>query len=265
MPNDLLASGVILRFEAFAVENIPLIKKGDDLAQIICERADVLDGDVIIIASTIVGKAEGRTFSLEGIIPGAEAVEFSKHIRFTPTFIQAVLERSRECLIPSPVLLVEMKNGHICINAGIDESNVEGEMLLELPADPDASAECIGKGIESYTGTQISVIITDTNGRAFKRGQTGVAVGVYRIHPLKDWRGQKDLFGKELKITEEAVADEIAGTSNLLMGEGNGGCPVVIIRGLKLRSNESTSVNEMYRTDEEDLIKKSLRYLRDRG
>ncbi len=244
------------------MENIPLIKKEDDIAQIICERTDILDGDVIVIASTIVGKAEGRTFSLGDIVPGAEAVEFSKHIRFTPEFIQAVLERSRECLISSPVLLVEMKNGHICINAGIDESNVEEEMLLELPADSDASAAYIGKGIESYTGTQISVIITDTNGRAFKRGQTGVAVGVYRIHPLKDWKGQKDLFGKELKITEEAVADEIAGAANLLMGEGNGGYPVVIIRGLKLRSKDSASVKEMYRSDEEDLIKKSLKYLR---
>ncbi len=244
------------------MENIPLIKKEDDIAQIICERTDILDGDVIVIASTIVGKAEGRTFSLGDIVPGAEAVEFSKHIRFTPEFIQAVLERSRECLISSPVLLVEMKNGHICINAGIDESNVEEEMLLELPADSDASAAYIGKGIESCTGTQISVIITDTNGRAFKRGQTGVAVGVYRIHPLKDWKGQQDLFGKELKITEEAVADEIAGAANLLMGEGNGGCPVVIIRGLKLRSKDSASVKEMYRSDEEDLIKKSLKYLR---
>lgn len=244
------------------MENIPLIKKEDDIAQIICERTDILDGDVIVIASTIVGKAEGRTFSLGDIVPGAEAVEFSKHIRFTPEFIQAVLERSRECLISSPVLLVEMKNGHICINAGIDESNVEEEILLELPADSDASAAYIGKGIESYTGTQISVIITDTNGRAFKRGQTGVAVGVYRIHPLKDWKGQKDLFGKELKITEEAVADEVAGAANLLMGEGNGGYPVVIIRGLKLRSKDSASVKEMYRSDEEDLIKKSLKYLR---
>lgn len=264
MPNDLLAPGVILRFEAFAVENIPLIKKGDDIAQIICERTDILEGDVIVIASTIVGKAEGRSFSLEGIVPGAEAVEFSKKIRFTPEFIQAVLERSRECLIASPVLLVEMKNGHICINAGIDESNVEDDILLDLPADSDASAEYIGKRIESITDTQISVIITDTNGRAFKRGQTGVAVGVYRIHPIKDWKGQKDLFGKELKITEEAVSDEIAGAANLLMGEGNGGCPVIIVRGLNVRSKDSASVTEMYRSDEEDLIKRSLKYLRDR-
>lgn len=251
-----------MRFEAFAVKNIPFIKKGDDIAQIICERTNILDGDIIVIASTIVGKAEGRTFSLKDIVPGQDAIELSQHVRFPPAFVQAVLDRSKECLIPSPVLLVEMKNGHICINAGIDESNVEDEMFLDLPVNPDASAEYIGKRIESLTGTQISVIITDTNGRAFKRGQTGVAVGVYCIHPLKDWKGQKDLFGKELKITEEAVADEIAGASNLLMGEGNDGCPVVIIRGLKLRCEDNASVKEMYRSDNEDIIKKSL--LRDR-
>lgn len=253
-----------LRFEAFTVENIPLIKKGDDIAQIICERTDIFDGDVIVIASTIVGKAEGNIFSLDGIIPSAEAIEFSKHNRFSPGFIQAVLDRSKQCLVSSPIMLVEMKNGHVCINAGIDESNVEGGMLLDMPANSDVSAEHIGKNIENATGTHISVVITDTNGRAFKLGQTGVAVGVYRLHPLKDWRGQKDLFGKELNITEESVADEIAGAANLLMGEGDGGCPVVIIRGLNLRSQEQTSVKEMYRSDEEDIIKKSLRYLRDR-
>ena len=252
-----------MKFEAFAVENIPLIKKGDDIGQIICERTDIVDGDVIVIASTIVGKAEGRTFTLEGIVPGTKAVEISKNSKFSPGFIQTVLDRSNECLISSPILLVEMKNSHICINAGIDESNVEGEVFLELPTDSDMSAESIGKKIESSTGTHISVIITDTNGRAFKIGQTGVAVGVYRIHPLKDWRGQRDLFGKELKVTEESVADEIAGAANLLMGEGNGGYPVVIIRGLKLRSQDNVSVKEMYRSDKEDLIKKSLKYLRD--
>ena len=252
-----------MKFEAFAVENIPLIKKGDDIGQIICERTDIVDGDVIVIASTIVGKAEGRTFTLEGIVPGTKAVEISKNSKCSPGCIQTVLDRSNECLISSPILLVEMKNGHICINAGIDESNVEGEVFLELPTDSDMSAESIGKKIESSTGTHISVIITDTNGRAFKIGQTGVAVGVYRIHPLKDWRGQRDLFGKELKVTEESVADEIAGAANLLMGEGNGGYPVVIIRGLKLRSQDNVSVKEMYRSDKEDLIKKSLKYLRD--
>lgn len=252
-----------MKFEAFAVENIPLIKKGDDIGQIICERTNIVDGDVIVIASTIVGKAEGRTFTLQGIVPGTKAVEISKNSKFSPGFIQAVLDRSNECLISSPILLVEMKNGHICINAGIDESNVEGEVFLELPTDSDMGAESIGKKIESSTGTHISVIITDTNGRAFKIGQTGVAVGVYRIHPLKDWRGQRDLFGKELKVTEESVADEIAGAANLLMGEGNGGYPVVIIRGLKLRSQDNASVKEMYRSDKEDLIKKSLKYLRD--
>lgn len=256
---------MILKFEAIAVENIPLIKKGDDIAQIICERSDILDDDIIVIASTIVGKAEGMTFTLEGIVPSAKAIEISKNSKFSPNFIQAVLDRSNDCLISSPILLVEMKNGHTCINAGIDESNVEGAVFLELPEDPDMSAESIGKKIEIATGMRISVIITDTNGRAFKIGQTGVAVGVYRLHPLKDWRGQKDLFGKELKITEESVADEIAGAANLLMGEGNGGYPIVIVRGLKLRSDDDTSVKEMYRSDREDLIKKSLKYLRDKA
>ncbi|MDW7731032.1 MAG: coenzyme F420-0:L-glutamate ligase [Methanolobus sp.] len=251
-----------MKMEAFTVENVPLIKVGDDIASIICENADVRDNDIIVIASTIVAKAEGRIFRLEDIEAGEEAKRVAAEHNADPRFIQAVLDRSREVLMDFPILLVETRNGHVCIKAGIDGSNVEKGFLIELPEDPDASAANIGKAIEEMSGKQVSVIVTDTNGRAFKIGQTGVAVGLYRIHPIKNWIGKKDLFGNTLEITEESVADEIAGMANLLMGEGDGGYPVVIIRGLEMRSDEETSVKEMYRPDREDLIKKGLRSLR---
>lgn len=253
-----------MRYEAFAIENVPLIQKGNDIAQIICNRAEIFNNDIIVIASTIVAKAEGAFIYTENITPSSEAIDFSRKNRFTPEFVQAILDRSSECFVSSPIMLVQMNNGHVCINAGIDESNVEGEKLLDMPENPDLSAQLIGEKIEKLTHKKISIIITDTNGRAFKIGQIGVAVGVYRLHPIKDWKGQKDLFGKELKITEESIADELAGAANLLMGEGDGGYPVVIIRGLNLRANQSTSIKEMHRSDEQDIIKKSLRYLRDK-
>ncbi|WP_394698098.1 coenzyme F420-0:L-glutamate ligase [uncultured Methanolobus sp.] len=249
-----------MKMHVFTVENIPIIKKGDDIASIICERTSIEDNDVIVIASTIVAKAEGRMFRLEDITAGDEAKQIADKHGLDARFVQAVLNRSNEILVDYPIFLVETDNGHVCIKAGIDESNVDKGYLIDLPVDSDRSAKTIGEGIETRTGKMVSVIVTDTNGRAFKIGQTGIAIGVYRIHPIKNWKGQKDLFGNILAITEEAIADEIAGAANLLMGEGDGGCPVVIVRGLELRSDDG-SIKEMYRSDREDIIKKGLRCL----
>ncbi len=249
-----------LKMQAFTVENIPLIRKGDDVASIICQRADIEDNDIIVIASTIIAKAEGRVFRLEDIIAGDKAEKIADKHCLDPRFIQAVLDRSREVLVEHPILLVETLNGHVCIKAGIDDSNVDMGYFADLPEDADHSARTIGEKIEKLTGKKISIILTDTNGRAFKTGQTGIAIGVYKIHPIKNWKGKKDLFGNKLEITEEAIADEIAGAANLLMGEGDGGYPVVILRGLGMRSDEA-SIKEMYRNDREDIIKKGLRCL----
>ncbi len=250
-----------LKLEAFTIENIPMIKKGDDLAKIICKNTDIQDYDIVVIASTIVSKSEGRTFTLDNVTPSRRALEIAHKNDEDSRFIQAVLDRSRECLVGSPILLVETLNGHVCIKAGIDDSNVENGLLLELPADPDSSAKQIADDIRKLTSKRVSVVITDTNGRSFKIGQTGVAVGVAHIKPIKDWCGEKDLFGKVLEITEEGVADEIAGTANLLMGEGDGGNPVVIIRGLLMYVESVVTIKDTYRPDGEDVIRKGLRSL----
>ncbi|WP_292467089.1 coenzyme F420-0:L-glutamate ligase [Methanolobus sp.] len=249
-----------MKMQAFTVENIPLIKERDNIASIICERTSIEDNDIIVIASTIVSKAEGRMFRLEDITAGEDAKRIADKHGIDARFVQAVLDRSHEVLVEFPILLVETDNGHVCIKAGIDESNVDKGYMADLPTDPDQSAKNIGEGIEHQTGKKVSIIVTDTNGRSFKIGQTGIAIGVYKIHPIKNWKGQKDLFGNILEITEEAIADEIAGAANLLMGEGDGGYPVVILRGLEFRSEEG-SIREMYRSKREDIIKKGLRCL----
>jgi coenzyme F420-0:L-glutamate ligase/coenzyme F420-1:gamma-L-glutamate ligase len=133
--------------------------------------------------------------------------------------------------------------------------------LIYPPENPDASASRIGEELEKLSEKKLSVIVTDTNGRAFKIGQTGAAIGVYKIKPVKRWIGEKDLFGKVLEITEEAVVDELAGAANLLMGEGAGGTPVIVIRGLDYYCKENTSIKEIYRPEEKDIIKKGLRCL----
>ncbi|AKB34703.1 Coenzyme F420:L-glutamate ligase [Methanosarcina siciliae C2J] len=250
-----------MKFEAIAVENIPLIQKGDDLPSIICERIELQDRDIIVIASTIVAKAEGETFRLENITPGEEALAIASRTGKDARFIQAVLSKSKEVFVEAPFMLVTTLAGHTCVNAGVDESNIEEGFLLYSPENPDSSASILGARLENISGKKLSVIITDTNGRAFKIGQTGVAIGIYKIKPIKRWIGEKDLFDKVLEITEEAVADELAGAANILMGEGAGGIPVVVIRGLDHYCEEETSMSENYRPEDMDVIKKGLRCL----
>ncbi len=242
-----------------AVENIPLIEKGDDIAEMICRNApEIADKDIVVIASTIVSKSLGLTFREEDIVPDSEAERIAALNGKDPHFVRAVLDESLEVFTEAPFMLVRNKNGHVCINAGIDASNVGNGLLLKLPENPDSHAAAIGKSIEQKTGRKISVIITDTNGRAFKDGQTNVAIGLYNIKAIRRWIGEKDLYGMVLEISEEAVVDEIAGAANLVMGEGGGGVPAVIVRGLDLYTDEAVSITDMYRDEEKDVIIHSL-------
>ncbi len=242
----------------FAVENIPLIKQGDDIALILSEQTELKERDIVVISSTIVSKSEGRIVSLDSVKATQRAKTIAKRNDNDPRFVQAVLDESEEILLESPFLLVRTRNGSICVNAGIDHSNVEGkENILLLPEDPDESARKLKESILKYTGKKTSVIITDTNGRAFRIGQTGAAIGIAGIKATRDWRGTRDLFGRVLEVKNEAIVDEIAGFANILMGEGSGGTPIVIIRGLNLY-HESYGIRELFRPEKEDVIRRAL-------
>ena len=221
-----------MNISLFTVPDIPLIHEGDDIAMIICERFDLHDHDIVTIASTIVAKAEGRVVDLSDIVPSDRAITIAEQNDGDPRLVQVVLDESREILLESPFLLVETQNGNVCVNAGVDGSNIDGDCVLLLPEDSDKSAKRIRDEIYAMTTRKVSVIITDTNGRAFRDGQTGVAIGISGITPTRDWRGRCDLFGKVLEVANEAVVDEIAGAANLLFGEGGDGTPVVVVRGL---------------------------------
>ncbi len=243
--------------KAFVVEGIPLIKKGDDLASIISSRFEIENKDIVVICSTVVSKAEGRIKDLNDYIPSEKSLNIAKRLWKDARIIQAVLDESDEVLIDYPILLVKAKFGNICINAGIDASNVEKGKILLPPLNPQRSAEKIRKRIEELTGKKVGVIITDTNGRCFRRGVVGFAIGVSGVKAMKNWIGKKDLYGNVLEITVECVADEIAAFANLLMGEGGDGTPVVIIRGLDLIGDGS--VDEIYRSEDEDVIRKAIK------
>lgn len=233
------------------VKGLPSIREGDDLAGMIVERFPLRDGDVVCIASTVVSKSEGRSKRLEEYVPSARATEIAEDLDKDPRFVQAVLDESEDVLLDRPFLLVATRFGHIGVNAGIDKSNVSMGRILLLPEDPTASADRIRRGLKK----DCAVIVTDTCGRPFRCGVAGVAIGWSGIAALRDWRGKRDLEGRELEITLEAIVDEIAGMANFLMGEGGDGTPVVVVRGLE----HPRSGGGVFRPRELDVIRDRLK------
>jgi coenzyme F420-0:L-glutamate ligase/coenzyme F420-1:gamma-L-glutamate ligase len=215
--------------QVFLVHGLPVVRENDNLALLIGSLFQIQDGDVVCIASTIVAKSEGRFRNLADYHPGPRATKIAEAIGKDPRFVQAVIDESAEILFEQPFILSVTRFGHIGVNAGIDQSNVGDDRILLLPLDPQASAE----RIRSKLGKDCAVIITDTCGRPFRCGVAGVAIGRSGVAALRDWRGVADMHGRKLEITLEAIADEIAGMANLLMGEAGDGTPVAIIRGLK--------------------------------
>ncbi|HWQ20349.1 MAG TPA: coenzyme F420-0:L-glutamate ligase [Methanotrichaceae archaeon] len=225
-------SQIEVSLQGYIIRDLPVVKEGDDLASMIVSRFELLDGDILAIASTIVAKSEGRFRLLDDYKPSDRAIALAGPLGKDPRFVQAVLDESEEILLETPFLLSVTRFGHIGVNAGIDQSNVgEGKILL-LPENPGASAERIRDDLRAKHGKDCAVMITDTCGRPFRCGVAGVAIGCAGIGALKDWRGKRDIHGRTLEITLEAVADEVAGMANMLMGEAGDGTPAAVLRGL---------------------------------
>jgi len=249
--------------ELNGVADLPEIRPGDDIADLVADRAALEPGDVLTVASTIVSKAEGRTANLEDYPVSGRAEEIADRIakladeEKDPRFAQAVLEESTELLIDAPFLLTETRFGHICVNAGIDRSNVPDHDLLLLPKRPTESAERIRAGLERRGLEDVAVIVTDTCGRPFRHGQRGVALGWAGMPASRDWRGELDRDGHELGVTVQSVVDELAAAANLGTGEGAGGTPAVVVRGWDFGNHEGS--DELFRSVESDFVRQSLR------
>ena len=243
-----------VRIEAFTVANVPSVKEGDDITDFL-QNVDLRDGDVVVVASTIISKAEGLMQSLETFSPSERARRIAERLHEDPRFIEAVLGETTETLIDHPFFLVVSKFGQVCVNAGLDRSNVAEGFVLLLPHDPSENARQLRDRIRDRFGKNVAVIITDTCGRAFREGQTGVGIGFAGIAAMKDWRGVKDLGGKALEITNEGVGDEIAGLANLMMGEAAAGTPIVIVRGISYEDRDCP----VFRSEETDIIRRAIR------
>jgi coenzyme F420-0:L-glutamate ligase/coenzyme F420-1:gamma-L-glutamate ligase len=226
------------------LENIPLIKKGDDLSEIIIaclkhQNISLIDGDIIVIAQKIISKSEGRLIELTTIVPSKKAKALAKITLKDARFIELVLKESKKVIRSGlNTLIVEHKHGFICANAGIDHSNVSenGEKsdnwVLLLPENSDESARIIKEKLQNKLSVRIGILIIDSHGRAWRNGTVGVTIGISGIPGLVDLRGQKDLFGYKLKVTTIGASDELAAGASLLMGQASEGTPCIHVREL---------------------------------
>lgn len=250
------------RLTLTALDGIPLVHAGDDLAQLVLsgiERADMelQDGDLLVLAQKIVSKAEGRTVNLNTVEASERALTIAREVKKDPREVELVLRESRSVLRQRPgLIIVEHRLGFVCANAGIDHSNVDlGEdTVLLLPADPDRSARSLRQALRERTGTDIGVLIIDSHGRAWRLGTVGVAIGVAGVPALLDLRGEPDLFGRRLQITQVGIADEISAAASALMGQDQQATPVVHIRGFPYPL-AAASLSDLIRPAEEDLFR----------
>lgn len=224
------------RLELIGVDGLPEINPGDDLAELIVTRINLLPGDVVVIAQKIVSKSEGRTRSLAEVTASDEAVRLAAHLvaRPDPRMVQVVLDESVRVLRSDRVLITETRHGYICANSGVDHSNVPGrDVVTLLPEDPDATAERMRSRLREMTGAAVGVIVSDTFGRPWRLGIVNVALGVAGLPALMDLRRSRDDADQELHATVLAIADEVAAAAGLVMGKTRR-TPVVVVRGLEL-------------------------------
>jgi coenzyme F420-0:L-glutamate ligase / coenzyme F420-1:gamma-L-glutamate ligase len=245
---------------AVAVEGLPEVQPGDDVAALIAASTTepVSGDDVVVIAHKIVSKAEGRVKSLADVQPTPRAVELAAAHGKDPRHVQVVLDESKEILRASHgVLICVTRHGFVCANAGVDASNTPApETLVLLPVDPDGSARRIRAGLAQQLGVAPAVLITDSFGRAWRHGQCDVAIGCAGIAPLEDWRGRRDAVGRELTATWIAVADELASAADLARAK-DAKQPVVIIRGAgrHVTADDGPGAAAMIRPEAEDLFR----------
>jgi coenzyme F420-0:L-glutamate ligase/coenzyme F420-1:gamma-L-glutamate ligase len=251
----------LVAVEVLGVEGLPIVKPGDNLGALICEAArrtgqPVMDGDVVVVTHVVVSVTEGRLLNLDEIVPSEFAKNVASRLEKDPALVEVVLRESRGIRrMGDGVLITETRHGFVCANSGVDKSNVAGErMVVPLPVDPDASATRIREEIRKASGCDVAVIVSDTHGRPLRMGEVNVAIGVAGLKPIRDRRGEKDLFGYVLRVKQTAVADELASTAELVIGQADEGVPAAIIRGYKYLRSDDSKATDLVRPREKDLF-----------
>ncbi len=243
------------------VQGLPIIKKGDDLPDLIMKAAEkqgtpIQEGDIIVVTHVIASRAEGSTVNLNKVVPSEFAKNIAQQYNKDPAMVEVVLQESKNIIrMGDGHIIAETKHGFICANAGVDRSNVPGQnTVVLLPKDPDHSAQMIRQGIKENTGRNVAVIISDTHGRALRNGEINIAVGVAGISPIRDRRGESDLFGYVLRVKQTAIADELSSAAELVIGQADEGIPVAIIRGYPYPRSEEATSKDLIRPKEKALF-----------
>jgi len=246
-----------------ALNGVPLIKPGDNLADIILQAAErsglgFKKGDLLVLAQKIVSKAEDRFVNLVTIHPSEEALELADQTGKDSRLLEVILGESERVLRAGRgVIIVKHRLGFVCANAGVDHSNIQkdepGEWVLLLPENPDSSALKIREQIRERTGVDVGILIIDSHGRAWRYGTVGISIGISGVTGLLDLRGTPDLFGETLKITRVGLADELAAAASALMGQADEAAPIVHIQGAPYHMVEG-SLSELIRREDKDLF-----------
>lgn len=253
--------------QMLAPYGLPDFQPGDDLAASLIhtleqQQRPLTDGDILVIAHKVVSKCEGAVVNIDQVTPSDNAISLAADVGKDPRKVEIILRESRRILrairrpgAPEGILIAEHRLGFICANAAVDQSNADDEkQLIFLPEDPDASARQLCQRLEKHFNCRLGVIISDTFGRPWRLGQTNVAVGIANVPALQSMAGDKDAWGRELKVTAPAFADELAAASGLLMSKA-GKCPLIIFRGLSWQSDAHASAADLLRPSKEDLFK----------
>ena len=225
-----------------------------NFVDLILESSGINDGDTLVFSQKIVSKNEGRMLSLSSVNPSLLANGIASSYGKDPRLIELILSESERIVrMENGIIIVKTKHGFVCANAGIDESNVQDGYATLLPKDPDKSASLLKERIEQKTGKNISVIISDTFGRPFRLGQTDVAIGIAGLEPILDYNGKPDTFGKIMRVTAIAVADEICSASELVMGKVEK-CPIAIVRNYNYNFSNA-KIQKLLRSEHDDLFR----------
>jgi coenzyme F420-0:L-glutamate ligase/coenzyme F420-1:gamma-L-glutamate ligase len=234
------------RYEVIGIEGLPEVRAGDDLARLVVEaavaqRTPPRSGDVVVVSQKVVSKAEGRLVRLADVTPSPAAVSMAAVVERDPRLVEVILRESRRIVrMDRGLLIAETHHGWVCANAGVDQSNVDRDAVALLPEDPDRSARRLRERMRELAGVEVAVIVADTFGRPWREGLTNVAIGVSGVAPLVSYLGHRDPAGRELQASVLAVADEIAGAAELVMGK-LARIPVALVRGLGVPFGEHDS------------------------
>ncbi len=243
------------------VQGIPDVKTGDNIGNLIttnlARRKELLQaGDILVVAQKIVSKAEGRVVSLAKVKPSAFAIGMAKDMKKDPRHVEVILHETKKIIrMRGGHLITETPHGFICANAAVDASNVgkQRHQVTLLPVDPDSSADKIRERIRQLTGIEVPVIITDTFGRPWRMGHVNFAIGLAGLKPIRDYRGSKDMYRRTLRVTEMAVADELAAAAELVMNKADR-VPVALVRGYKYPKGKGSG-KQLLRPEELDLFR----------